>query len=357
MSHYTKERNIIEFHIDGVNGVYRFNLDNGEFLGLKGAPVKTCAKNAAIRSILHSSQSFHGGWSHLERTLYAMFNQSSYTSHYPRYLTMLKGAERLDAIDMVWNWLSSEHYAYINDNFGYITEYRRNLEAENANPDYNRFYQFVEYKKAVKKLGDNLAQLITPDMYCAVNRLFPTATKSEWDIIIYYLVRGKMWEYEHGDINNLIRYFTICKAMEKEPQKVNNFMREYVETMREYELRKTEFDNRRIVANYDLHAKAFEFSFGGFTVIRPTCGQDVVDEGRNMHHCVGSYVDRIINNKTYIVFIRREDTPNQCYLTCQVNKNGEIEQYYLAYDRTISSAEDRAFRTAFQNHLRENWTE
>lgn len=356
MSHYTKERNIIEFHIDGVNGVYRLNLDNGEFLGLKGSPIKTNCKASAIRDMLRRSDSFHGGWSHLERSIYNMMNQSSGTMHFPRWVAILKGAERLDAIDMEWDWLSSDNYQYINENFAHITEYRRSLEAENTNPDYNSFYRFVEYKKAIAKLGSNLAQLLTPEMFCAVNSHYPTASKEEWEAVAYYLVRGKMWEYEHHDVSNLIHYFTVCKAMEKQPQKVNNFMREYVETMREYELRKTEFDNKRIVANYDLHANAFEFSFGGFTVIRPTCGQDIIDEGRNMHHCVGSYVGRVVNNETYIVFIRREDAPDQCYLTCQVDTYGNIRQYYLAYDRTISSAEDRAFKTAFQNHLLANWT-
>ena len=76
-----------------------------------------------------------------------------------------------------------------------------------------------------------------------------------------------------------------------------------------------------------------------------------------MHHCVGSYVNRVVENDCYIVFIRHKDTPDKCYLTCQVYTNGEIGQYYLAYDRRISTAEDRAFKEAFATHLATHWAE
>jgi hypothetical protein len=74
-----------------------------------------------------------------------------------------------------------------------------------------------------------------------------------------------------------------------------------------------------------------------------------------MHHCVGGYVNDIIENRCYICFVRKKETPEVPYITCQVYPNGEIGQYYLAYDRWISSAEDREFKSAFQNYLNEVW--
>jgi hypothetical protein len=164
-----------------------------------------------------------------------------------------------------------------------------------------------------------------------------------------------MWEYHNGYIGTLIQYIEWCRLMEQKPQKVNNFMREYCETKKTYELRKKEFDDKKMALSYTKHSKAWEFEFGDFAVFIPTCGQDIVDEGRNMHHCVGSYVDRVVSGSTYICFIRRKDTPNECYITCQVYTDGSIGQYFLAYDRYIRTNEDRDFKTAFQNHLREVW--
>ena len=354
MSHYTKERNIITFVIDGVNGNYKFDLSNGQFIGLKGTPVKTCQKKTEIRRMFQSSKNYHGGWSNLERVLYNMFDYG-YTSYYHRFLNMLKGAERLDAIDFTGNIWNIDEYEYINANFAYLNKYlQEELNGEQSDFRTHNFILYVEFAKAKKELG-GLAEQITPEMYRKMKDYIPNLTKEEWAIAVYYLVRGKYWEYEHGDCRNLVNYINTCRAMEKEPQKVNNFMREYCETKKEYELRKTEFDNKKIRNNYELHKSAFEFEYGNFVVVLPQTAQDIIDEGVNMHHCVGGYVGRVVENNTYIVFIRHKDTPTECYLTCQVGLDGNIGQYYLAYDRIIRSAEDIEFKNAFQNHLKANW--
>ena len=71
-----------------------------------------------------------------------------------------------------------------------------------------------------------------------------------------------------------------------------------------------------------------------------------------MHHCVGNYVNKIVDGSTYICFIRHKDNPDKQYITCQVDPNtGKIGQYYLAYDGLISSKEDIEFREAYQKYL------
>jgi hypothetical protein len=143
--------------------------------------------------------------------------------------------------------------------------------------------------------------------------------------------------------------------MEKTPNRQNNFMREYLETKGEYELRKAEFDNNKLRHNYAKRSKAFEFTFGNHSVVVPKETKDIIDEGANMHHCVGGYVNDVLKGYTFIVFVRRTDTPDKCYITAQVNTDGTLGQYFLAYDRYISSDEDIDFKKAFAKHLAENW--
>lgn len=354
MSHYTKERNIITFTIDGVNGNYKLDLATCQFFGLKGTPIKTCKKKTEIRRMLHNSHNYHGGWSNLERVLYIMFDYV-HTSSYPRYLECIKGAERLDAIDFTADIWDINDFAYINTNFNFLNRFIQNeCEGEQSQFRIHNFMNYVEFEKAKKELG-GLAEQITPEMYRGMKNCLPSITKEEWSVAIYYLVRGKYWEYHYQNLQTLCEYLTTCRAMEKEPQKVNNFMREYVETMREYELRRKEFDDKKLRNNYELHKSAFEFEHGNFVIVLPKSAQDIVNEGVNMHHCVGSYVNRVVSNTTYIVFVRHKDTPNECYLTCQVSTEGDIQQYYLAYDRTIHTTEDIEFKNAFQTHLKANW--
>jgi hypothetical protein len=179
-------------------------------------------------------------------------------------------------------------------------------------------------------------------------------TQEDWGVIHYYAVRGKMWEF-CGNIRRLMEYFEFCEKMGKVPQKENNFMREYCETKTTYERQKEQYDNEAITRNYAKQAKAFNFTHGNYTIVVPTCGHDIVREGERMHHCVGGYVNNVVRNDTYIVFVRPTDNPDACYITAQVHTNGNLGQYFLAYDKRITKDEDREFYTAFQNHLTANW--
>ena len=352
MSHYTKDRNIITISIDGVTGNYRLDLSTGIFYGVRGKQIATYTNKESFKRAFVDNRNT----SNLARVLYTMFDRSrGKTSAFTDFLSAMNGAERMDAINSpTLSWHRLDYYAFINEHFDDFVKFLREHEgAEEV--DYSDFSTFLTLKEITKNAG-NIISLFSSDMIKAVVRYFGTElTAKDWDFFAYYLVRGKYYQYHNGNLTNLYDYVETCKAMEKEPQKVNNFMREYVETKNEYQQKKTEYDNNRLCNNYAKHANAFNFTFGEYTVVLPTCGQDIVDEGQNMHHCVGSYVSRVVENSTYIVFVRKTDTPDECYLTCQVSTEGEICQYYLAYDRRITSAEDIAFREAFQNHLKENW--
>jgi hypothetical protein len=52
--------------------------------------------------------------------------------------------------------------------------------------------------------------------------------------------------------------------------------------------------------------KNLEYENKDFLVAVPKSSKDVKDEGKFLGHCVGSYVDRILNGQTQIVFLRKE---------------------------------------------------
>lgn len=349
MATITKERNIISFRLDGKSSDYRFDINTCVLYGLKGEPIKTNPNKTALRNLLSSQYNYHGSWSHLEQALYRLFDICSRTEHYANYIKVITTADKLDALDIrvFYNFYDLE---YIADNFKEYAKYMR----ENPQADFRTMHSAIEFEKARRELG-GLAEQLTPEIYNRVKHNLPDITKQEWECAIYYLIRGKMWEYEGHSVGRLVEYFNLCRVMKVAPKKENNFMREYIETKQTYERKKIEYDNERMKQNYEKHKEAFTFTYGNHTVILPQSGQDIIDEGNNMHHCVGGYVQQVVRGETYIVFIRRTDAPDKCYLTCQVSTQGQIGQYYLAYDRIISSAEDKAFQKAFAEHLMHHW--
>ena len=140
------------------------------------------------------------------------------------------------------------------------------------------------------------------------------------------------------DIKNMIlQYLELCRKINKTPQKTTNLLREYCETLNSYRLHKEQYDLELWQKNYQSHKTALEFCYGNYMVVVPQKPQDLVKEGQEMHHCVGGYINRVLSGQCYIVFVRHRNSPDECYITAEIHPNGELGQYYLAYDRTITS--------------------
>lgn len=60
-------------------------------------------------------------------------------------------------------------------------------------------------------------------------------------------------------------------------------------------------------------------------IIPPREPKDLIKEGEHLNHCVGSYVERIANNDTMVLFLRRSKEIEQPFVTIEV-MNGRIRQ-------------------------------
>ena len=350
MSTYRKEKNLIIISLDNTSGDYRLDINTGVFYGIKGNPVKTCPRRSEIRSLFPYFRSDNGN--NLSHVINGMLSNYAYTSAYARFASAMQGADKVDSLGFPPLSLSEQCYVYLGENIKALSIWAK--DNDKSRFVYSDFFRWCEYEKAKKSLGA-IADLLTPDMYYSIITTRPDITLEEIGVCAYYLGRGKYWEYHNGDVENLVHYIEMCRLMEQTPQKVNNFMREYCETKKTYDLRKTEFDNKKMALNYAKHSKAWEFEYGDYKIVIPTTAQDIITEGQKMHHCVGSYVNNVLKNTCYICFVRHKDTPDTPYITCQVYTNGEIGQYFLAYDHYISSDEDKAFKSAFAEHLANVW--
>ena len=67
--------------------------------------------------------------------------------------------------------------------------------------------------------------------------------------------------------------------------------------------------------------KKYAFSYGGYQIVVPRRAQDIVDEGKNLHHCVGGYAQRHMSGATTILFLRREQTPGESLATIEIYGN------------------------------------
>lgn len=348
----TKNRNLLVFIADGDEKGYTLDINTGIILGKRGLAVKRMPfSRYDIERALRCEETM------LCYVLSCIINREmALTCEKARKLLNL--ADRLTSLGVPCNRDFFDYSEAIDNDFKSFVKYWNGLteEEKRGGSVLENFKYIPKYQALVKRLGSAVEGL-TLEMY--QRGVQYDLEDEDWSVLIYYLVKCKLGEY-HGigsATERVVKYVRWCKAMEKKVDKVPCFSREYVETKNAYDAYKTEYDAKRLVQNYARKAKAFTFTFGEYSVFVPTCPQDIVREGNEMHHCVGSYTDRVIENATYIVFVRKTATPDKCYITAQVHTDGTLGQYYLAHDRHIYLDADRAFYEAFAKHLRENWGE
>lgn len=357
MATYRKDKNNFIITLDNSNGSYRLDINTGIFYGVKGNPIKTAPRKREILNVLpyYSYETADRPNSNLARMIYVMISNSTTTASYATYVDIMQSADKVDSIGCPCLNLRGEQYIYLGKRIKLLADYLKNLE-EGTPFRFNDFKEHCEWELVKNSLG-SVAEQLTAEQYMQLKNRMPSITHKEIDVCNYYLNRGKLWDYHHGEIGNLVEYLSMCRGMNKTAEKTNNFMREYCETKTTYELNKMEYDRNRLTNNYKAREKAWEFEYGDFAIVIPKEAQDIITEGQRMHHCVGGYVNYVIDGSTFICFVRRKDNLDTPYITCQVSPTGEIGQYFLAYDRHISSTEDIAFKNAFQAHLNSVWND
>ncbi|MBU5331437.1 PcfJ domain-containing protein [Anaerocolumna aminovalerica] len=72
------------------------------------------------------------------------------------------------------------------------------------------------------------------------------------------------------------------------------------------------------IANYAFSTKTFE-------IVIPKKTSEITMEGQRLHHCVGTYIDRVIKQETLILFIRRKEDLSEPFYTMEV-RQGRIVQ-------------------------------
>lgn len=83
------------------------------------------------------------------------------------------------------------------------------------------------------------------------------------------------------------------------------------------------------------------YSYGKYCIIEPTSTKDILKEAQEMHNCVASYIDKVIDGKTHIVFMRERKSINDSLVTVEV-KNGHICQAFQK-NNVVITEEQRKF--------------
>lgn len=88
--------------------------------------------------------------------------------------------------------------------------------------------------------------------------------------------------------------------------------------------------------NVKKFEERFEFQTKEYQIVVPQKASDITREGRLQHHCVGAsdtYIRNMNDERYFILFLRKKSNLKNPYYTLEVTWDGEIKQFYGAYDR------------------------
>lgn len=112
----------------------------------------------------------------------------------------------------------------------------------------------------------------------------------------------------------------------------------------------------KIQENEQRFRERFEFSTKEFEIVVPKRASDITREGRQQHHCVGAsdtYISNMNSERYFILFLRRKKNLSKPYYTLEVTWDGEIKQFYAAYDRQPNKEKIKAVLDEFTKKVQE----
>jgi hypothetical protein len=132
-------------------------------------------------------------------------------------------------------------------------------------------------------------------------------------------------------------YLEMCNKLKNADIKISEWKFDTVQELLDAHDRTVEVFNANIeFTKYDekqreKFQKAIEeeqkylYEEESFSVIAPSKISDIINEGYKLHHCVGGYVDNVIDGRTDILFIRKTDNIEKPFYTLEV-RNGAVRQ-------------------------------
>lgn len=97
---------------------------------------------------------------------------------------------------------------------------------------------------------------------------------------------------------------------------------------------------------------AFSIEGKGLILKVPKNGDEIKDEGKALHHCVGAYVSQVASGETNIFFVRKAEAPGQPYFTLEYRDNRVVQCRGL--HNCDMPAEVKAFVKVFEKKMQDS---
>ena len=220
------------------------------------------------------------------------------------------------------------------------TKYSEIFEYTQTEYDYSRPFG-DRYVKIKQNLFNPEKELSTSGRYI-VKHIIDTINDFNLDIISFcdYLLRLK--HVECLDVHDLFNtshypdYLKMEKVLKRHRlSKIDKypkyFLSQFKITQAEYKVMKTKYSEEMFKAQCDIY-RSLTSKYDKYQIVVPEATAEIENEADELKHCVRSYIQRVVDGETLIVFLRDNESPETPLVTIEV-RNGEVIQAYGERDR------------------------
>lgn len=160
---------------------------------------------------------------------------------------------------------------------------------------------------------------------------------------------GDSYEDDGTIVQTLVDYARMNEEMKREYEKYPRYLKSFHDiTVQNYNLFKRKTTNKKFQKVVNNFAK-YEYQNESYCVIAPSFANDLITEGVRLNHCVASYIDDVIEQKTCIMFLRKNLQKEMPLVTLEI-KNNKIVQAKGKNNGNPGSDESK-FLLEYKNHL------
>lgn len=232
----------------------------------------------------------------------------------------------------------------------YVREICETSDGNDLKILFDFFESFNDYNR-LRRLGKHDTSKITTrrnSMLQTVSFLIKRGYKIT--TVLNYALRQKMYwnddssvfEEPSAELKLLMDYVTLNEKnnfeYEKYPQ---DLLRSHAIALKNFKALESESKNKAfeeaVSTNYHISEP---MEIDDFIFMIPNNINDLVAEGNNLHHCIGSYTDNIIENTSHIYFMRFKSSPETSYVTLELNPiTNDLVESKENYNKEVSDDE------------------
>ena len=359
-----KEKNLVYFQTE-KHKTYKYDISNGDFIGLSGKPIVTIPYNELCRALRVKVRQDK------KAVFYTLLNNFSCRQPVYKY-TFIQAVQLADKLDSVsWQAVTRVTPQYVSV---YENNKKTFIDYFRQNPTHS-LEDFLNYKdimlwEDIFKTYNITETRVKEKMLSIINGAFSQITddiqKFIKHAIKYYFTKPmieylivRQTTYYLGRINYsafLREIYDISKKMEITIKDLPTYdlLTSHSILCRDYILRKNEILNKEIKKHQE--ARNLFFEDDRYIVIVPKTTIELIKEGQAQDNCVGGYGKSVADGRRNVVFIRDKSNISKSLVTCDIAiQTGNITQYLMAYNRSVTDQSLLDFKFKYQEYLHSIW--